>query len=115
MREIGSLYSIKQFNQPRLSFVKGALLTPPSSCHTIKMAFSSQSTLLGPESLPLFKLSFCTTATLHSKMIWTHLPHRAGLFAAFDQIRKSGLGGLVSEKKVLKLIQGGDLLVCLTI
>ena len=37
------------------------------------------------------------------------------MFAVFDQIRKCGLGGLVSEKKVLRLIQGGDLLVRLTV
>ena len=79
------------------------------------MASSSQSTLLGLESLPLFKLSFCTTATLQSKMMWTHLPHRDSMFAVFDQIRKTGLGGLVFEKKILKLIHGGDLLVRLTV
>lgn len=37
------------------------------------------------------------------------------MFAVFDQIRKSGLGGLVSEKRILKLVQGSDLLVCLAV
>ncbi len=78
------------------------------------MASSLQSTLLGPESLPLFKLSFCTAATLHSKMTWTHLPHDHSIFAVFDQVRKTGLGGRVSEKKILKLVHGADLFVCLT-
>jgi len=90
-------------------------LSSPTSFHTARTAFSTHSSLLGPESLPLFKLSFCTTATLQSKMIWTHLPHRDSMFAVFDQIRKSGLGGLVSEKRILKLVQGSDLLVCLAV
>lgn len=87
----------------------------PASFHTARMTSSTHSSLLGPESLPLFKLSFCTTATLQSKMIWTHLPHRDGMFAVFDQVRKTGLGGLVSEKRILKLVQGGDVLVCLAV
>jgi hypothetical protein len=37
------------------------------------------------------------------------------MFAVFDQIRKTGLGGLVCEKRILKLVQGGDLLVCLAV
>ncbi len=37
------------------------------------------------------------------------------MFAVFDQIKKSGLGGLVSEKRILKLVQGSDLLVCLAV
>ncbi len=44
-------------------------------------------------------------------MMWTHLPAQDDMFAVFDQVRKAGLGGAVAEKKVLKLIRGGDLLV----
>ncbi|KAL8789718.1 MAG: hypothetical protein Q9213_000968 [Squamulea squamosa] len=64
----------------------------------------------GPVSLPLHKLSFCTTATLHSKMLWEHLAGGVDLFAVFDHVRKPGLGRAVSEKQVLKLVRHGDLL-----
>ena len=66
----------------------------------------------GPISLPLFKLSFCTTATHGSKLIWTHLTGKNEMFAVFDQVRKIGLGGAITEKRLLKLTRGGDLLVC---
>lgn len=77
------------------------------------MASSSQGAPIeGPVSLPLFKLSFCTTATHGSKLIWTHLSGNNEMFAVFDQIRKLGFGGSVIEKRLLKLTRGGDLLVC---
>lgn len=65
----------------------------------------------GPISLPLHKLSFCTTASLHAKMLWEHLSGGIEMFAVFDHVRKPGLG-TVSEKQVLKLVRHGDLLVC---
>ena len=75
-------------------------------------SLGSRSTLLsGPVSLTLFKLSFCTTATLKSNLLWTHLPSRDDLFAVFDSVFHKDLEGSVTEKKVLKLIRGGDLLV----
>ncbi|CAF9936953.1 MAG: hypothetical protein ALECFALPRED_007017 [Alectoria fallacina] len=43
-------------------------------------------------------------------MIWTHLPQRSDMFAVFDVIRKVGIGKVVTETKVLKLIRGGELL-----
>lgn len=66
----------------------------------------------GPVSLPLHKLSFCTTATLHSKMVWEHLSGGTEMFAVFDHVRQPGLGRGVSEKQVLKLVRDGHLLVC---
>lgn len=74
----------------------------------------SQFTSLNPGtvSLSLFKLSFCTTANLRSNLLWTHLPNRDDLFAVFDSVFRKDLQGSVTEKKVLKLIRGGDLLVC---
>ena len=44
-------------------------------------------------------------------MIWTHLPQRSDIFAVFDVIRKVEIGMVISEKKVLKLIRGSELLV----
>ena len=67
--------------------------------------------MTGPVPLSLFKLSFCTTATLRSNLLWTHLPNRDDLFAVFDSVYHKDLEGPVTEKKVLKLVRGGDLLV----
>ena len=67
----------------------------------------------GPLSLPLVKLSFCTTSTLRANLLWSHLPYRDDLFAVFDVISYKDLGGCVSEKRVLKLFRGGEILVCL--
>ena len=36
------------------------------------------------------------------------------MYAVFDQLRSAGLGGMVTEKQVLKLIHGGNILVCST-
>ena len=44
-------------------------------------------------------------------MIWTHLPQRSDIFAVFDVIRKVEIGMVISERKVLKLIRGSELLV----
>ncbi|KAI4109858.1 MAG: hypothetical protein LQ339_001642 [Xanthoria mediterranea] len=63
-----------------------------------------------PVSLSLHKLSFCTTATLHSKMVWEHLSGGSDMYAVFDHVRKPGLGQAVSEKQVLRLVRDGHLL-----
>lgn len=44
-------------------------------------------------------------------MIWTHLPQQSDMFAVFDVIRKIGIGMVVLEIKVLKIVRGGELLV----
>ena len=62
----------------------------------------------GPISLALFKLSYCTTQELKSKLVWTHLPERDRLFAVFDYVN---VGGFTSQRRTLKLVRGGDLLV----
>ncbi|KAL8825961.1 MAG: hypothetical protein Q9191_004090 [Dirinaria sp. TL-2023a] len=73
--------------------------------------FGSQSSVIqGPTSLTLFKLSFCTTPTLRSRLLWTHLPNRDNLFAVFDSLFQKDLEGSVTEKKMLKLIRGSELL-----
>lgn len=78
----------------------------------VEMNTLSQSTsLAGPMTLTLFKLSFCTTAALRSSLLWTHLPNRDDLFAVFDSTYSRDLEGSITEKKVLKLIRGGGLLV----
>ena len=61
--------------------------------------------------MTLFKLSFCTTPTLRSHLLWTHLPNRDNLFAVFDSLFQKDLEGSVTEKKMLKLIRGSELLV----
>ena len=45
-------------------------------------------------------------------MLWTHLSGRANMFAVFDKLRSIGLGGSISESRVLKLTCEADLLVC---
>ena len=66
---------------------------------------------LGPVTLPLFKLSHCTISGPGARMLWTHLPNRDDMFAVFDQVRSTELGGAVISKQVLKLVRGGELLV----
>ena len=66
----------------------------------------------GPVSLPLQKLSFCTTPLLHSKLVWEHLSDQTRICAVFDQVKKPGLGQTATQKHVLKLVQEGHLLVC---
>ncbi|KAL8886618.1 MAG: hypothetical protein Q9215_005706 [Flavoplaca cf. flavocitrina] len=64
----------------------------------------------GPVSLPLQKLSFCTTPLLHSKLVWEHLSDQTRICAVFDQVKKPGLGQTATLKHVLKLVQDGRLL-----
>lgn len=81
----------------------------------LKMAPSSVSSAptvdYSPTSLPLFKLSHCTTTTPRSNMLWTHLPNRDDMFAVFDQLRRMNFDGSIVEMKVLKLVRAGELLV----
>ncbi|MCJ1463892.1 hypothetical protein MMC07_002501 [Pseudocyphellaria aurata] len=65
----------------------------------------------GPLSLPLCKFSYCTTPTLASKMTWTHIPAQDDMFAVVDQVRRLGLGGAITTRKMLKLLRGGQILV----
>ena len=74
-------------------------LVPPSTLYS------------GPVSLTLFKLSFCTTPILRANLVWTHLPQRDNLFAVFDYVTRKDVEGFTTEKKILKLMRGGDLLV----
>ena len=45
-------------------------------------------------------------------MTWTHLPAQDSMFTVYDKIRKAGLGGVIMEKHVLRLIHGVNVLVC---
>ena len=73
------------------------------------MASMSQTILApGSISLALFKLSYCTTRDLKARLLWTHLPERDRLFAVFDSVN---VGGFTSQRRTLKLVRGGDLLV----
>ena len=65
----------------------------------------------GPVTLSLFKFSYCTTASPRSPMQWTHVPDRDNIFAVFDLVRNKTLDGAVLEKKLLKVVRGGVLLV----
>lgn len=45
-------------------------------------------------------------------MTWTHIPDQDDMFAVVDQVRRLGLGGAITTRKILKLVRGGNLLVC---
>ena len=45
-------------------------------------------------------------------MTWTHIPAQDDMFAVVEQVRRLGLGGAITTRKILKLILGGNLLVC---
>lgn len=45
-------------------------------------------------------------------MTWTHIPAQDDMFAVVDQVRRLGLGGAITTRKILKLVRGGSLLVC---
>lgn len=64
-----------------------------------------------PVSLSLVKISYCTTPASHSNMLWNHLPFRDGMFAVFDTDRRRDNNGLVTEKRVLKLVCKSEQLV----
>ena len=76
------------------------------------MVSSSQSSVAGggPLSLPLSKLSYSIAPTLKSKILWTHLPAQHDMFAVFDSVRQAVLGGIM-ERRILKVVHGGDVLV----
>ena len=79
------------------------------------MSFASQiDHVYSPVSLSLYKLSFCTTATLHANTLWEHLSGSSDMYAVFDRVRTPGLGQTVSEKQILRLIRHSNLLVCLS-
>ena len=44
-------------------------------------------------------------------MQWTHVPDRDNIFAVFDLVRDKTLDGAVLEKKLLKVVRGGEVLV----
>lgn len=44
-------------------------------------------------------------------MTWTHIPAQDDMFAVVDQVRRLGLGGAITTKKMLKLLRGGHILV----
>lgn len=76
------------------------------------MTSSSQSSVAhGPLSLPLSKLSYSIARTLKSKILWTHLPAQHDMFAVFDSVRQAVLGGIL-ERRILKVVHDGDILVC---
>ncbi|KAL6714390.1 hypothetical protein ACLMJK_007813 [Lecanora helva] len=77
---------------------------------TTSSAVVASNSLLGPVTLPLFKLSFCTISHPGARMIWKHLHNRNDLFAVFDETRSKDLSGVVVTKQALKLFQGGELL-----
>ncbi|KAL8800559.1 MAG: hypothetical protein Q9182_005114 [Xanthomendoza sp. 2 TL-2023] len=73
-------------------------------------SFPQPSSLNGPVSLSLRRLSFSTTPTLQSRPVWEHLTAGADMFAVFDHVQKTILGRAISEKWILKLVQGVNLL-----
>lgn len=86
--------------------------TSPQSAKMAPLSVSTAAAVNhGPTSLHLFKLSHCTTTTPRSNMLWTHLPNRDDMFAVFDQLRRKNPDGSIVEKKVMKLVRAGELLV----
>lgn len=65
-------------------------------------------------TMPLAKFSHATTLMLQSKPTWTHLPQRDNMFAVLDLVSSKGLGNGVNQRNILRVVRGGDLLVCHT-
>lgn len=65
-------------------------------------------------TMPLAKFSYATTLVRQSKPTWTHLPERDNLFAVLDLVSCKGSGSGVNRRNVLKVVRGGDLIVCCT-
>ncbi|KAL2044738.1 hypothetical protein N7G274_002513 [Stereocaulon virgatum] len=78
--------------------------------HGPTTSFSDVPAFQLPVTLPLFKISYSTTATPRSSKQWTHLPNRDSMFVVFDMVRKKDLDGVVVERKLLKLVKEGELL-----
>lgn len=73
----------------------------------------SQSSLpTGPLTLALFKFSYATYRGLQAVVPWTHVPERSNLFVVFDDVRSRENNGLITTTKLLKIVCGGEVLVC---
>lgn len=70
-------------------------------------------TIDGPTTLSLIKFSYATTPTLQAKILWTHLPERNDLYAVFEEVNTKQSGGLLQRRKMLRIIQGSNLIVSL--
>jgi hypothetical protein len=65
-----------------------------------------------PQVFPLAKFSYATcSADLNGPINWTHLPDRDNLHAVFDHVRVQTTSGQVSEKTVLKVVRGPEIMV----
>ena len=68
-------------------------------------------TVPGPASLPIMKLSHCTSQNLQAKVTWTHLANRDDMYVVFDLLRTNVSDGSVKEHSVLKVVTAGELFV----
>ncbi|MCJ1273299.1 hypothetical protein MMC21_001089 [Puttea exsequens] len=66
-------------------------------------------TVPGPASLPIMKLSHCTSQNLQAKVTWTHLANRDDMYVVFDLLRTNVSDGSVKEHSVLKVVTAGEL------
>jgi len=71
---------------------------------------SNASALLNSQqTFPLSKIGIATTATVTSRPVPVH--HRGNAFAVFDTERFMDVSETMSERSVLKLIRGPDVVV----
>ena len=66
----------------------------------------------GLVALELFKFSFSTSASRRSLVQWTHLSGRGDILAVFDNITTTDASGLLVKRLFLKVLHGGEVLVC---
>ena len=66
----------------------------------------------GLVALELFKFSFSTSASRRSLVQWTHLSGRGAIIAVFDNITAIDTSGVLVKRLFLKVLHGGEVLVC---
>ena len=84
------------------SLLQGISSFQPASLHTLDDLLT----------MPLAKFSYATTLNLSSRLTWKHLPERDNIFAVFDVVKSKGLAGRIKRQDVLKVVKGGEVLVC---
>ena len=66
----------------------------------------------GLTTFQLYKISMATNPRFYGNLLWTHIKQRDDMRFVFDDMVTQHPNGLVSTKRCIKVMAGGDVLVC---